>query len=408
LLGQEEDIYMQTGGPFMLKPFNRLFQTAILLFTLCGSADGQTSATLPPVAPTSNTLAPLPELNQAILVPVPQLEGLQFVEGSTSQLLLEKDGKRYLIDTQTQTIKQLNTKAVEVAQGASTASTSPQTSQTTTPPATKTEDQETETYYTEDIVLWNLPTAHHLEKKALMVDFTHRFNFNEVFEPGAISDFLGLDGFSFSSLGLTYGITDRFFAGIYRTPTSIGRIIQLSAGAQLSRENLGHPFSSTFRVGVEGTDHFRSKYITSLELAFARSLKKRAQIYFAPTISFNNRPLQVVANDVFNQTPVDGKTTVALGAGISVDIRPTVAIVGEAIYRVSGWLEQTAAGFPTARRPSFMLGIQKKIYRHSFTLGVTNSPGTTLSTRSATRGAYGLDDTFSGLTLGFNLSRRLF
>ena len=162
-------------------------------------------------------------------------------------------------------------------------------------------------------------------------------------------------------------------------------------------------------MGVEGTDHFRSKYITSLELAFARSIKKRAQIYFTPTVSFNNRPLQVVANDVFNQTPFDGKTTTALGAGISVDIRPTVAIVGEAIYRVSGWLEQTASGVPTPRRPSFMLGIQKKIYRHSFTLGVTNSPGTTLSTRSATRGSYnGLDDTFGGLTLGFNLSRRLF
>jgi hypothetical protein len=338
------------------------------------------------------------------------LEGLQFVEGSTSQLLLEKDGKRYLIDTQTQTIREVKAGGGEVAQGAGTASTTPQTSQTTTPAVAKTEEKkEDETYYTEDIVLWNLPTAHHLEKKALIVDFTHRFSFNEAFEPGAISNFLGMDGFSLSSLGLTYGITDRFFAGIYRTPTSIGRIIQLSAGAQLSRENLGHPFSSTFRVGVEGTDHFRSKYITSLELAFAHTIKKRAQIYFAPTISFNNRPLQVVANDVFNQTPVDGETTVALGAGISVDIRPTVAIVGEAIYRVSGWLEQTESGVPTPRRPSFMLGIQKKIYRHSFTLGLTNSPGTTLSTRSATRGSYnGLDDTFGGLTLGFNLSRRLF
>jgi len=74
--------------------------------------------------------------------------------------------------------------------------------------------------------------------------------------------------------------------------------------------------------------------------------------------------------------------------------------VGEAIYRVSERLGE--------HRPSFMLGIQKKLYRHSFTLGFSNSPGTTLSTRSATRGAYGLDDTFGGLTIGFNLSRRLF
>src|SRR6185503_15900383 len=122
---------------------------------------------------------------------------------------------------------------------------------------------------------------------------------------------------------------------------------QLSAGAQLLREDLGHPFSSTFRVGVEGTDHFRSKYITSLEIAVARSIKNRAQIYFSPTVSFNNRPLQVIANDVFIPTRVDGDTTVAVGGGISVDIRPTVAILGEAIYRVSERLGE--------HRPSFML-----------------------------------------------------
>jgi hypothetical protein len=329
------------------------------------------------------------------------LEGLEFVNGSGSQIVLERDGKRYLIDTKNQTIREF------VPTSMASAQTPAPSGQTTTPPATPAtkpeEKKEPDTYYTEDIVLWNLPTAHHLPRKALMIDFTHRFAFNEAFEPGAVSNLFGLDGYSLSAFGFTYGITDRFFAGIYRTPTTIGRIIQLSGGVQLSRESLGHPFSSSFRVGVEGTDHFRSKYITSLELAVARSIKNRAQIYFSPTVSFNNRPLQVVANDVFDPAPYDGDTTVAVGGGLSVDIRPTVAIVGEAIYRVSERLGE--------HRPSFMLGIQKKIYRHSFTLGLTNSPGTTLSTRSATRGSYGggtFDDTFGGLTFGFNLSRRLF
>jgi hypothetical protein len=234
----------------------------------------------------------------------------------------------------------------------------------------------------------------------MMIDFTHRFAFNEAFEPGAISNLFGMDGFSLSSFGFTYGITDRWFAGIYRTPTNFGRILQLSTGLQLTRENAGQPLSSSIRVGVEGTNHFRNKYITSLELAIARSIKNRAQIYFTPTVSFNNRPLTVVTGDVFDPTPYEGETTTALGAGLSVDIRPTVAILGEAIYRVDGRLGVI--------RPAFMLGIQKKVFRHSFTIGVTNSPGTTMSTRSATRGAYGFDDTFGGLTIGFNISRRLF
>jgi hypothetical protein len=337
---------------------------------------------------------------EALLVPVARLEGLEFVNGSGSQIVLERDGKRYLIDTKNQTIRELVPTVSASTQTAQTPAEPVQTAPTPAPAAQPEAKKESDTYYTEDIVLWNLPTAHHLEKRALMIDFTHRFN-AEAFQPGGISNLLGLDSFSYSSLGFTYGITDRFFAGIYRTPTNLGRIIQLSAGAQLSREDLGHPFSSTFRVGIEGTDHFRNKYITSLEIAVARSIKKRAQIYFSPTVSFKNRSLDAIGNDVFNgDTRVDGDTTVAVGAGISVDIRPTVAIVGEAIYRVSERLGE--------HRPSFMLGIQKKLYRHSFTLGFSNSPGTTLSTRSATRGAYGLDDTFGGLTIGFNLSRRLF
>lgn len=331
-------------------------------------------------------------------VPVPRLEGIEFVKGSGTQILLERDGKRYLIDTQSQTIREVVPTLTAPTETAAVAQASPSTQAAADPkPEAK---KEAETYYTEDIVLWNMPTAHHLPKKALMIDFTHRFAFSEAFEPGGVSNLLGMDGFSFSSLGLTYGITDRWFAGIYRTPTSFGRILQLSTGLQLSRENAGHPLSSSIRVGVEGTNHFRNKYITSLEIALARSIKNRAQVYFSPTISFNNRPLLVVASDVLVPDAVDGETTTALGVGLSVDIRPTVAILGEAIYRVDGRLGVI--------RPSFMLGIQKKVYRHSFTLGLTNSPGTTLSTRSATRGYQGLDDTFGGLTIGFNLSRRLF
>jgi hypothetical protein len=328
------------------------------------------------------------------------LEGVEFVKGSGSQIVLERDGKRYLIDTKSQTIRELVPSTLASAQAPTPSGQTGTTPSPATSPVKPDAKKESETYYTEDIVLWSLPTAMHLPKKALMIDFTHRFAFDEAFEPGAVSDLFGMDGFSISSLGFTYGITNRWFAGIYRTPTTFGRILQLSTGLQLTKEESGHPLSSSIRVGVEGTNHFRNKYITSLELALARSIKKRAQVYFTPTVSFNNRPLSVVAADVFDPTPVDGKTTTALGAGLSLDIRPTVAVLGEAIYRVDGRLGVT--------RPAFMLGIQKKIYRHSFTIGVTNSPGTTLSTRSATRGAYGFDDTFGGLTLGFNLSRRLF
>jgi hypothetical protein len=173
----------------------------------------------------------------------------------------------------------------------------------------------------------------------------------------------------------------------------------LYGGAQLTQEREGHPFSSTFRIAVEGANHFTANYVTSLELAFAKSLKQRAQVYFVPTVSFNNRPIM----DAFgNLPPLPGVTTTALGAGLSLNLRPSVAFITECNQRVSGLLG--------VHRPAFMFGIQKKVTGHSFSLGLTNSPGTTLSQRSATRASLrgSPDDTFRGLTLGFNISRRLF
>ena len=383
----------------MCPPLTRSLFILLALVTVCLRATAQVPGEPAPTISSQNSSVAAAS-GQAQSLPVPRLEGVEFVNGSGSQIVLERDGKRYLIDTQSQTIREFVPTTMASAQAPAPSGQTGATPAPATAAAKPKEKKEPETYYTEDIVLWNLPTAHHLPKKSMMIDFTHRFAFNEAFEPGAVSNLFGMDGFSLSSFGFTYGITDRWFAGIYRTPTNFGRILQLSTGLQLTRENAGQPLSSSIRVGVEGTNHFRNKYITSLELALARSIKNRAQIYFTTTVSFNNRPLTVVAGDVFDPTPYEGETTTALGAGLSVDIRPTVAILGEAIYRVDGRLGVI--------RPAFMLGIQKKVFRHSFTLGLSNSPGTTMSTRSATRGAYGYDDTFGGLTIGFNLSRRLF
>ncbi len=393
------------AGIFMRLMINAVSLAFFLIVTVTYSP-----AQVPGNAPLDSTQPAVPSTfpnsSAGDLVPISKLEGVEFLNNSRSQIVLEKNGRKYLIDTDAKTIHEIslstNGGITEDSKGGS------EPSQTTKDAATP-QKKEQEIYYTEDINLWNLPTAHHLEKKALLVDFAHRFSLEdgEVFRGEVLNKLFGLDGYSFSSFGLTYGITDTFFAGAYRVPSALGRIIQLYGGAQLSQEVKGHSFSSTFRVSVEGADHFSRNYVTSLELALAKSIGRRAQLYFVPTISFNNRPL--IAPFGADVPEVDGETTTAIGAGISVDIRPTVAVIAEAIQRTSGLMG--------VHRPSFMFGIQKKVYRHSFTLGVTNSPGTTLSQRSATRASillanlrpYGItDDTFSGLTIGFNLSRRLF
>jgi len=367
----------------------------LVLSTQYWNVWAQTPSDYPAQLSISRDLSATQALKAPRLSPVSRLEGIHFVNNSTSQILLERDGTKYLIDTQSKTIHEV------IAETAGTAEKVSSDSRSDEPAEGSRKKEEREVYYTEDINLWTLPTSHHLEKKALIVDFTHRFAFDDgrVFKGQAMNNLFGLDGYSFSSFGLTYGITDTFFVGAYRVPTGLGRIIQLYGGAQLSQEAKGHPFSSTFRVSVEGANHFRENYVTSLELALARSIKKRAQVYLVPSLSFNARPLVTA----FGQPApkVDGENTMAIGAGISIDFRPTVAFIAEGIMRTGGLLEQP-------RHPAFMFGVQKKIYRHSFTLGLSNSPGTTVSLRSATRTSLGLDSSISDLTIGFNLSRRLF
>jgi hypothetical protein len=93
----------------------------------------------------------------------------------------------------------------------------------------------------------------------------------------------------------------------------------------------------------------------------------------------------------------------SVGVGVAIDIRPTVALVGEIIpTAVNG----TELGI---HRPPFSFGIQKKIYHHAFTFGFSTAPGTITSQRIATRSIFLRDpnaDTPSGMFVGFDITRQ--
>ncbi|MGH9801769.1 MAG: hypothetical protein ACRD82_15515, partial [Blastocatellia bacterium] len=138
----------------------------------------------------------------------------------------------------------------------------------------------------------------------------------------------------------------------------------------------------------------------------ARSITNQAQIYVVPTVTVGDRPIGFAP-----EQNLPGETAAALGAGLAVNVRPTVALLGEFNMRLN---EASRYNDPTTgigiHRPVFGFAVQKvsASRRHSFTLSFTNGYGTTMSQRSMTRGLIGADDTWQGLTIGFNLSRRLF
>ena len=265
---------------------------------------------------------------------------------------------------------------------------------------------ETGIYEPGDDMLFSLPTGRPVDKHAVIVNFSHRFAFDSAVSGQARgAELFGLDNFSLSSFGIRYGVTDRLSVDVWRSPSFIDRPIQLMAAYNILDEHHENPFNLTFRVSVEGQDNFRKNYTENLEAIVSRSLTSRAQIYFVPTASFNDRML-VMGGLLSDEIPDEpGVTAFSVGVGISVDIRKTVALIAEVIPTVVGGSQLGI------HRPPFSFAIQKKLYRHAFTFGFTTSPGTTVSQRAGTDATFlnepGADEP-GGLFLGFDLTRRIY
>jgi mono/diheme cytochrome c family protein len=257
-----------------------------------------------------------------------------------------------------------------------------------------------------DDVLVSLPTGKPTDRHGVYVNFAHRFAYDPAFTgTNRGAQLLGLDGVAIPSFGFRYGVTDNLSVSIFRAPSLINRPIQLMAGYNLVEERKGGPLNLMVRVSIEGQDNFRKNYTENIEGIISRSITSKAQIYFVPTVSFNDRRLEQPSGFSSNQIPdVPGVNAFSLGTGLAIDVRPSVALLAEVIPTLVNGPELGI------HRPVFSFGIQKKIWRHSFTLGLTTSPGTTVSQRAGTRAQFLNEpsaDTLGGLTLGFDLTRQI-
>lgn len=256
-----------------------------------------------------------------------------------------------------------------------------------------------------DDVLVSLPTGRPVDRHGAYFNFSHRFAYDPaVTGPARGAELFGLDNFALSSFGFRYGMTDKLSIDVWRSPSFIDRPIQLMAAYNLLDERHAAPFNLTVRASIEGQDNFRKNYTENLEAIFSRSLTSQAQFYAIPTMSFNDRELLMgsLRSDQIQDVP--GINAFSTGFGLAVDVRPTVALLFEAIPTL---VNGEDLGI---HRPAFSFGIQKKIYRHAFTLALTNSPGTTVSQRAGTNATFLGEpsaDTFSGLFIGFNITRQI-
>jgi cytochrome c oxidase subunit II len=296
----------------------------------------------------------------------------------------------------------------------------------TTPTQTVAENESKPHWTTEpyDYQLINVPTPKRIPKRALNVHFSHRFS--EPINDSGIDKLFGLDSFSVSSLGFSYGITDRLYVKAQRSPIcetqNFCKTIEVGFGYHLLDEAGRSPVALSTYASVEGNDNFTDNFNVNIQAMLARSVTRHVNLFFSPAIHLNSNGNSRFNPNPFNQSPeiaqaaIDlnlGKHSGSFGFGVNARIRPSTSLLFEFVPRVGFKTGQVLAqfddntgqfiGFDNRSEPAIGFGIEKRIGRHAFALTFSNSQNTTTSRYNSS---------YSGLPLtkyviGFNLYRRL-
>ncbi|MBI3651365.1 MAG: cupredoxin domain-containing protein [Acidobacteria bacterium] len=278
-----------------------------------------------------------------------------------------------------------------------------------------------------DYQLINVPTPKRVPRHSLNVHFSHRFS--EAINPqtqkfsDVAKDLFGLDSFSVSSLGFSYGFTDRLYGKVSRSPVcdrqGLCKTIELGFGYHLLDQAGKSPIALSIYNSIEGDDNFTENYNYNVQVMMARSITQYVNVFFSPAIHFNAN-----GNSRFNPNPVQfpgnskivedfrlGQHTGSFGFGVNARIRPSTSLLFEFTPRVGFKLGEVLAefqngkllGFKNRSEPEIGFGIEKRLGRHAFALTFSNTQTTTTSRYNSSN--LGLQP--SRFVIGFNIFRRL-
>src|SRR5215831_10178144 len=180
------------------------------------------------------SLCMLPSLLMSRSAPqeaTPSASGITFVNGSSSKVIVERNGQKYLVDVAARTVTEVKNgeSSSSRAGGEAVAQSNPpaQAAKPATPaPGASTEDADI--YKAGDDMVFSVPTGRRPVKHGMYINFTHRFPYEAAFSgPARGATLLGLDDFAIPAFGVRYGVTDKFSVFAYRAPSVIGRPIEL-------------------------------------------------------------------------------------------------------------------------------------------------------------------------------------
>jgi hypothetical protein len=235
-----------------------------------------------------------------------------------------------------------------------------------------------------DFTLAALPTTLRVPRHKSAFRVTHRFgrplgagDFGDL-----IGDLFGLDSGALIGLEYRFGLFRKTQVGLHRTSN---KTIEFFSQRELLAQREGFPITVDALVTIDGTNNFRDSYSPALGLVLSREVGDRAAFYLEPIWVNNSNPLP--------EELADDNSTVMIGLGTRLRIRPSVYVLLEAAPRVAGY-------DPAVTHVSF--GIEKRAGGHTFQLNFSNGFGTTMG--QLARGGTSNDDWY----LGFNISRKFF
>lgn len=349
-----------------------------------------------------------------------------FDQNTPGIVIVESGGERLRIDTAAKTVERISE---TTASRPSNIQTNKQTDKQTAPEVATKERESSQAYEPYDYHIVNIPTPKAVRRHSLNMYFTHRFQ--ETITPLAFEDFdkhiarisqdlLGLDSSSVSSFGVTYGITGRLYANVYRSPIcqpGLCKTIELGLGYHLLDEAGRSPIALSAYASVEGDYNFTERYTYNFQAMIGRSMTRYVNLFFSPALHVNSNGNDRFKGFLASQPLVKklllGRNTGSFGFGVNARVRPTTSLLFEYTPRVGFEMGQIVpdldpatgqlTGFKNKSEAEIAFGIEKRIGRHVFSLTFSNTQATTTARYNSSNQALPPDK----FSIGFNLFRRL-
>jgi cytochrome c oxidase subunit 2 len=334
-----------------------------------------------------------------------------FDETSPGVVIVEAAGERLRIDASKKTVERISEPEMAGAQ---------RPAKEKAQPALTKERESSRAYEPYDYHIVNIPTPKRVRRHSLNLYFTHRFQ--ETIRPldETTKDLFGLDSFSVSSLGFTYGITDKLYANVYRSPLcqpGLCKTIELGLGYHFLDEAGRSPIALSAYSSVEGDDNFSERYTYNLQAMIGRSVTEYVNVFFSPAVHINtngsDRFKEFLSSNPAAANLRLGQHSGSFGFGINGRIRPTTSLLFEYTPRVGFKMGQLIpefdpklsriTGFRNRSEAEIGFGIEKRIGRHVFSLTFSNTQATTTARYNSSNLALPP----SRFSIGFNLFRRL-